>query len=77
LQPLSEAFGKGLAAAKTHCNLICHCAEGRSGVLDEFGIAVNKQEQIGIERSVEALKTAMNRLIAAINTRHSEKIKKG
>jgi L-lactate dehydrogenase len=35
---------------------------GRSGVLDEFEIEVNKEEQIGIERSVEALKAAMNRL---------------
>jgi malate/lactate dehydrogenase len=35
---------------------------GRSGVPDEFEIEVNKEEQIGIERSVEALKAAMNRL---------------
>lgn len=35
---------------------------GRSGVLDEFEIEVNKQEQIGIDKSVEALKNAMKRL---------------
>jgi len=35
---------------------------GRRGVLHECEIEVNKQEQIGIEKSVEALKAAMNRL---------------
>jgi L-lactate dehydrogenase len=35
---------------------------GRSGVLDEFEIEINREEQIGIERSVEALNAAMNRL---------------
>ena len=35
---------------------------GLSGVLDEFEIEVNKEEQIGIERCVETLKNAMKRL---------------
>jgi L-lactate dehydrogenase len=35
---------------------------GRSGVLDEFEIEVDKEEQIGLEKSVEALKAAMKRL---------------
>jgi malate/lactate dehydrogenase len=35
---------------------------GRSGVLNEFEIEANKEEQIGLERSVEALQLAMERL---------------
>jgi L-lactate dehydrogenase len=35
---------------------------GRSGVLDEFEIEGNKEEQEGISKSVEALKAAMKRL---------------
>ena len=35
---------------------------GRSGVLDEFEIEGNKEEQEGISNSVEALKAAMKRL---------------
>jgi len=35
---------------------------GRSGVLDEFEIEANKEEQEGISNSVEALKAAMKRL---------------
>ena len=35
---------------------------GRSGVLNEFEIEANKEEQIGLEKSVEALKSAMERL---------------
>ncbi|HET9375792.1 MAG TPA: hypothetical protein VFO40_12530 [Chthoniobacterales bacterium] len=35
---------------------------GRSGVLDEFEIELDKEEQIGLERSIEALKAAMKRL---------------
>jgi malate/lactate dehydrogenase len=35
---------------------------GRRGVLDEFEIEANKEEQEGISKSVEALKTAMKRL---------------
>ena len=35
---------------------------GRSGVLNEFEIETNKEEQIGLEKSVEALQLAMERL---------------
>ena len=35
---------------------------GRSGILDEFEIEANKDEQEGIRKSVEALKAAMKRL---------------
>ena len=35
---------------------------GRSGVLDEFEIEANKEEQEGISNSVEAQKAAMKRL---------------
>jgi L-lactate dehydrogenase len=35
---------------------------GRSGVLDEFEIEANKEEEEGIRKSVEALKAAMKRL---------------
>src|SRR3981081_251309 len=35
---------------------------GRSGVLNEFEIEATKEEQIGLEKSVEALKSAMERL---------------
>jgi L-lactate dehydrogenase len=35
---------------------------GRSGVLDDFEIELDKEEQIGLERSVEALNSAMKRL---------------
>jgi malate/lactate dehydrogenase len=35
---------------------------GRNGVLNEFEIEANKEEQIGLEKSVEALQLAMERL---------------
>jgi hypothetical protein len=35
---------------------------GRSDVLNELEIEANKEEQIGLEKSVEALKSVMERL---------------
>jgi L-lactate dehydrogenase len=35
---------------------------GRNGVLNEFEIETNKEEQIGLEKSIEALQLAMERL---------------
>jgi malate/lactate dehydrogenase len=43
---------------------------GRSGVLNEFEIEANKEEQEGISNSVEALKAAMKRLDRSKQAQH-------